>query len=191
MREDGVRQIFVRVRAQRAAADSAVGLSNRKFGSPDDIDYESQVIQTCEQFLVPWIAGWLAAQADFEIRWLLDPPSAIAKMAREVLVALAPQFPAFEQYLSMNIAEVTANLVTGDEDAWRKQISPRDQDRLWNAMPVAVCGTLCDRAGNIRVLKEVIDTSAARRRGGQTTSRVSYRRLLRNKKLRHTVLIMA
>ena len=53
LRESGVRQIFVRVRDPRAAAASAVGLSNRKFGSPDDIDYESQMIQTCEQFLIP------------------------------------------------------------------------------------------------------------------------------------------
>jgi hypothetical protein len=138
LRENGVRQIFVRVRDPRAAAASAVGLSNRKFGSPDDIDYESQMIQTCEQFLIPWVAGWMAAQADFEIHWLPDSPSAIAKMAREILVTLAPQYPALEQYLSADIAEVTANLVTGDEDAWRKQINPRDQDRLWDAMPAAI-----------------------------------------------------
>ena len=138
LRESGVRQIFVRIRDPRAAAASAVGLSNRKFGSPDDIDYESQMTQTCEQFLIPWIAGWMAAQTDFEIHWLPDPPSAIAKMAREVLVALAPQYPALEQYLTADIAEVTANLVTDNEDAWRKQISPHAQDRLWNAMPVAM-----------------------------------------------------
>ena len=138
LRDSGVRQIFVRVRDPRAAAASAVGLSNRKFGSPDDIDYESQMTQTCEQFLIPWIAGWMAAQTDFEIHWLPDPPSATPKMAREVLVALAPQYPALEQYLSADIAEVTANLVTGDEDAWRKQISPRAHDRLWDAMPVAM-----------------------------------------------------
>jgi hypothetical protein len=138
LRESGVRQIFVRVRDPRAAAASAVGLSNRKFGGPDDIDYESQMIQTCAQFLIPWIAGWMAAQADFEIHWLVDPPSATAKMAREVIVALAPQYPALAQYLGADIAQVTANLVTGDEDAWRKQISPRGQNRLWDAMPVAM-----------------------------------------------------
>jgi hypothetical protein len=137
LRENGVRQIFVRVRDPRAAAASAVGLSNRKFGSPDDIDYQSQMTQICEQ-LIPWIAGWMAAQTDFEIHWLPDPPSATAKMARQVLVTLAPQYPALEQYLSADIVEVTANLVTGDDDAWRKQISPRDQDRIWNAMPVAM-----------------------------------------------------
>jgi hypothetical protein len=138
LRENGVRQIFVRVRDPRAAAASAVGLSNQKFGGPDDIDYESQMIQTCEQFLIPWVAGWMAAQSDFEIHWLLEPSSAIPKMAREVLVTLAPQYPALEQYLSTGIAEVTANLVTGDEDAWRKQISSRDQDRLWDAVPLAI-----------------------------------------------------
>ena len=59
-------------------------------------------------------------------------------MAREVLDTLAPEYPVLEQYLSTDFAEVTANFITGDKDAWRKQISPRGQDRLWDAMPVAV-----------------------------------------------------
>jgi hypothetical protein len=51
---------------------------------------------------------------------------------------MAPEYPALEQYLSTDVAEVTANFITGDKDAWREQISPRGQDRLWDAMPVAV-----------------------------------------------------
>lgn len=138
LRENGVRLLFVRARDPRAAAASAVGLSNRKFGPPQDIDYESQVIQLCEQNFIPWIADWVAAQSEFKIHWLLESASAIPKMAREVLAALAPEYPVLEQYLRTDVAEVTANFMTGDKEAWRKQISPRGQERLWEAMPVAV-----------------------------------------------------
>jgi len=138
LRENGVGLVFVRARDPRAAAASAVGLSNRKFGPPEDIDYESQVIRLCEQNFIPWVAGWIAAQSDLKIHWLLEPSSAVPKMAREVLAVLAPEYPALERYLSADVAEVRANFITGDQDAWRRQISPRGQDRLWDAMPIAV-----------------------------------------------------
>jgi hypothetical protein len=51
---------------------------------------------------------------------------------------VAPEYPTLEQYLSTDVAEVTANFITGDKDAWREQISPRGQDRLWDAMAVTV-----------------------------------------------------
>jgi hypothetical protein len=135
LREKGVRRIFVRARDPRAAAASAVGLSNRKFGPPQDIDYESQVIRLAEQSFIPWVADWIAAQSDFEVHWLLEPSSATPKMARDVLAALAPEYPVLEQYLSTDVAEVTANFITGDKDAWRKQISAGGQERLWRAIP--------------------------------------------------------
>jgi hypothetical protein len=138
LRENGVRLLFVRARDPRAAAASAVGLSNRKFGPPEDIDYENQVIQLCERNFIPWIADWIAAQSDFKIHWLLEPASATPKMAHEVLAALAPEYPVLEQYLNMDVAEVTANFITGDKDAWRERITPRGQECLWEAMPVAV-----------------------------------------------------
>jgi hypothetical protein len=138
LREKAVRRIFVRARDPRAAAASAVGLSNRKFGPPQDIDYESQVIRLAEQSFIPWVADWIAAQSDFEVHWLLEPSNATPKMARDVLAALAPEYPVLERYLSTDVAEVTANFITGDKDAWRKQISAGGQERLWDAMPVAV-----------------------------------------------------
>jgi hypothetical protein len=135
LRENGVRLLFVRARDPRAAAASVIGLSNRKFGPPDDIDYESQVIQQCEQTIIPWVADWIAAQSDFKIHWLLEPSSAVPKMAREVLDTLTPEFPVLERYLSTDVVEVTANFITGDKDAWRKQISAGGQERLWKAIP--------------------------------------------------------
>jgi hypothetical protein len=87
---------------------------------------------------MPWIADWIAAQSDFKIHWLLEPASAVPKMARDVLDTLAPEYPVLEQYLSAAVAEVTANFITGDKDAWREQISADGQERLWEAMPVAV-----------------------------------------------------
>lgn len=138
LREGGIHDVFVRVRDPRPAAASAVNLSNRKFGKPYDIDFESQVIQLCERSFIPWVTDWIAArdtEIGLKMHWLLQQPSAIAKMTRQVLTALLPEHPVLEQYLRADIAEVRANFVTGDEDAWRKDVSPRGQEQLWNAIP--------------------------------------------------------
>ena len=139
LRESGRRQVFVRVRDPRPATASMANLLNRRFGVPDHIDYESQVVALCEQYFIPWIADWLAAAEEpgtaLKIHWLAKPPSAMAEMAREVLTALAPEYPALEQYLATDVAEVRANYVTGDQEAWRKGISKAGQERLWHAIP--------------------------------------------------------
>jgi hypothetical protein len=139
LREGGVRRVFVRVRDPRPAAASAINLSNRKFGMPDDIDHERQVIRLCEQAFIPWVATWLAAAADpatgIKIHWLTQPSHAIPEMARDVLTALAPDYPALKPYLRADVAEVRANFVTGDDEAWRNGISKAGQERLWSAMP--------------------------------------------------------
>ena len=62
---------------------SAVGLSNRKFGPPEDIDYESQVIRLCEQNFMPWIADWIAAQSDFKIGIVASLTGAFASAATD------------------------------------------------------------------------------------------------------------
>jgi hypothetical protein len=139
LREGGVRRIFVRARDPRPAAASLVTLYNRRFGTPKDIDFETQVIEQCEQAFIPWVTGWIAAAstptAELQIHWLTQPSNAIGEMAREILTALAPEYPALEPYLANDFAEVRANYVTGDKDDWRKRISPAGQERLWNAMP--------------------------------------------------------
>jgi hypothetical protein len=139
LREGGVRQVFVRVRDPRPAAASAINLSNRKYGKPDDIDHESQVIRLCEQSFIPWIADWIATDADagtgFKIHWLAQPSGAVVEMVREVLSALVAEYPALDQFLRANVAEVRANFVTGDAEAWRKDISKAGQEQLWDAMP--------------------------------------------------------
>jgi hypothetical protein len=142
LREGSVRRVFVRVRDPRAAAASAVILSNRKYGEPDDIDHESQVIGLCEAAFIPWVADWIAADADagtgFKIHWLAQPSGAVAEMVREGLSALVAEYPALDQFLRANVAEVRANFVTGDEAAWRQRISKSGQERLWNAIPQTV-----------------------------------------------------
>jgi hypothetical protein len=139
LRECGIRRVFVRVRDPRPAAASMANLINRRFGAPDHVDYESQAIQLCEQYFIPWIADWLAAAGDggtgLQIHWLAQPSSAIAEMARDVLTVLAPEYPALEQYLAKAVAEVKANYVTGDKEVWRKEISKSGQERLWQAVP--------------------------------------------------------
>jgi hypothetical protein len=142
LREGGVRQVFVRARDPRAAAVSAANLYNRIYGTPKDIDFEIQVIELCEQAFIPWLVGWLGAADDettgLKIHWLNQPPDAIADMARNVLTVLAPEYPALEPYLAADIAEVRANYVTGDNDAWRNAISTAGQQRLWSETPANV-----------------------------------------------------
>jgi hypothetical protein len=138
LRAGGCRQVFVRVRDPRPAAASMAKLINRRFGALAHIDFESQVVELCEQYFIPWIADWLAAAGDagsgLKIHWLAQPSSAIADMARDVLTVLAPENPALEQYLGKPVAEVRANYATGDEEAWRKGISKSAQERLWHAI---------------------------------------------------------
>jgi hypothetical protein len=142
LRDVGVRRVFVRVRDPRPAAASAISLSNRKFGTSDNIDHERQVIRLCEQAFIPWVADWLAAAADpatgVKIHWLAQPSHAIPEMARDVLTALAPDYPALEPYLRADVAEVRANFVSGDAEAWREGISKAGQEQLWAATPESV-----------------------------------------------------
>jgi hypothetical protein len=139
LREYGCRKVFVRVRDPRPAAASMANLINRRFGAPDHVDYESQAIGLCEQYFIPWIVDWLAAAGDagtgLKIHWLAQPSNAIAEMTRDILTVLAPEYPALEQYLGTDVAEVRANYVTGDQEAWRKGISKSGQERLWQAVP--------------------------------------------------------
>jgi hypothetical protein len=142
LREGGVRRIFVRLRDPRAAAASMVNLLNRRFGSPQGIDHESQVIAMCEQSFIPWVADWMKADADaangLTIHWLTEPSTAVPQTIKTILTALAPEYPALEPYLGAAIAEVKANYVTGDEEAWRQGIGKSAQERLWQAVPPQV-----------------------------------------------------
>jgi hypothetical protein len=131
-------EVFVRIRDPRPAAASAVNLSNQIYGVPEDIDHESQVIQFCERSFIPWAAAWIAASdtaTGLKIHWLTQPSKAITDMVRQVLTTLLPEHPVLEQYLRTDVAEVKANFVTGDKDAWRKVVSKAGQERLWHAIP--------------------------------------------------------
>jgi hypothetical protein len=141
LREGRVPEVFVRIRDPRPAAASAVNLSNQIYGVPDDIDRESQVIQFCERSFIPWVADWISAAdtaTGLKIHWLAQPSNAIPDMVRQVLTALLPEHPVLEQYLSADVAEVRANFVTGDKDAWRNGVSKAGQERLWHAIPQTV-----------------------------------------------------
>jgi hypothetical protein len=138
LREGRVPAVFVRVRDPRPAAASAANLSNQKYGVPDDIDHESHVIQFCERSYIPWVADWIAASdtaSGLKIHWLAQPSNAIPDMVRQILTTLLPEYPVLEQYLPADVAEVKANFVTGDKDAWRKVVSKAGQERLWHAIP--------------------------------------------------------
>ena len=138
LHECNVHQVFVRARDPRPAAASSLSLSNLRYGTSNDVDFERQMIDLCEGQFIPWAAAWLAAATDptsnLKIHWLLRPAGSTGAMVREVLTTLAPEYPALEPYLAKDFAEVRANFVTGDKDDWRKRISQSGQERLWNAI---------------------------------------------------------
>jgi hypothetical protein len=139
LREGGVRTVFVRARDPRAAAASTANMHERRFGVSDNASYEDRVLRLCQQTYIPWIMDWIAAAsstvADPKIHWLVQPSNAIRDAAREILTTSSSEHPILEQYVRAGFSEVKANFVTGDQDAWRKRISPRGQERLWDSIP--------------------------------------------------------
>jgi hypothetical protein len=77
LQECGCSEVFVRVRDPRPAAASMANLLNRRFGAPDNVDGERQIIQLCEQYFIPWVSDWLAVAADakpsVKVHWLAQP----------------------------------------------------------------------------------------------------------------------
>ena len=142
LRDAHVGEVFVRVRDPRPAAASSVNLIDRKAVASGRAEFEDRVLAAYEIAFIPWLTGWLAAAADAEtglkIHWVTHGARATREAARHVLAILAAAHPALADYARAHITEITANLVTGEAEAWRASISERGQERLWEATPQAV-----------------------------------------------------
>lgn len=140
----GVRQVFVRARDPRPAAFSAARMVERRFGSFDPARLEDHVVDLYGEFFIPWLSGWLAAASDpagqLRVHWLLQEPvqPGVTETVRQLLESHVADYPALAPYVAAPIAEVSANFVTGNDEAWRAQIGSRGQDRLWEATPEPV-----------------------------------------------------
>jgi hypothetical protein len=92
----------------------------------------------CLRRYIPWLRQWIAAEDfGFRVCWLdsmqaRTPPNLVV---HQILQSLTPRYPALRPYLDVEPPNVNANLVVGDDDAWRNHASDRVQRVLWDAMP--------------------------------------------------------
>jgi hypothetical protein len=138
LRDGNVREVFVRVRDPRPAACSHVRLSDMQYATVGKEGYEERVILQYEETFIPWLMQWIAAaeaDAGLQVCWLRQPCTAVVEAAREVLSHLARRNPALESYAEAVIPELKANIVVGNDHAWRDVISAAGQSRLWAATP--------------------------------------------------------
>jgi hypothetical protein len=140
LRDAGVRNVFVRIRDPRPAACSATNLSDRKSGTADPASFEDRVLALYHKSFVPWLQGWITAASDsaagLRVHWVPHGPSnATGDAARQILSVLAATHPALGAFATNDVAEVKANFVTGDDEAWRTRISTSGQEQLWERTP--------------------------------------------------------
>jgi hypothetical protein len=144
LRDGKVDEVFVTVRDPRAAAASAVHLSEREQGSLSEVAFEDRLQGLYEQGFIPWLQTWMAVASDpgggLKVHWLRYSPNpeAVGDLAKRALGVLAASHPQLEPYAAADIPLVKANFVTGDDGAWRKQVSQRAMERLWDATPPQV-----------------------------------------------------
>jgi hypothetical protein len=139
LRDAGWRDLFVLVRDPRAAAASVAQLQRAKMARSSAADnLESGIIEEALTGFIPWVDGWLAAQAETELRlhWIkyLESTSDMAGTVRRILGVLRAGYPALDELLETPILEVTGNLVRGDDEAWRSMVGAAGQRRLWEAI---------------------------------------------------------
>ena len=144
LQDEGIHELFVRVRDPRAAACSAVNLDRRAYDDDHPTDLENLITDRYRTAFIPWIEGWINVaadpEADLQIEWLRYGGSReeIGATAQEVIARLATQQPELKPYAAGQIVPVAANFVIGNDEGWRRQISQRGQDQLWEATPNAV-----------------------------------------------------
>ena len=142
LRAGNIPDVFVRVRDPRSACASSVQLSDRKFRQEGRTDYEDRMVRLYQDAYIPWFNAWIAAASDpgaaTKVHWLAQTLDTTGDATRQILSTLAEKHPALEPYSRAGFAEIRANFVSGDDEAWRTRISPQGHDRLWDATPEAV-----------------------------------------------------
>ncbi len=132
----GVEEIFVLARDPRAAARSVVRMEERWTDAAILPPFEERFLDELERYFVPWLDGWLrcAARGDLKVHWLFyeDCKRDMAGVARHVCRILAEKHPAMAAYAdAAEVPVVTSHLVTGDDDAWRNEVSAAMRERIW------------------------------------------------------------
>jgi hypothetical protein len=147
----GVRQVFVVARDPRAAAASyaRMVLRGQADSYAEDKPFEDLLLDAFRTGYAPWLRQWLdydrAPHKKMSIHWLTyaevcREPSAVLKKIGAAVPEYA--FAAAAAAVNGEIAPAKVNFVEGDDDAWRRDVSPETIDRLWNACTADMIGLL-------------------------------------------------
>ncbi len=136
-----VHELFVLIRDPRAAATSAVAwaeeMERRAAGSTDEV----RVVEMCREAFAPWLRDWLAVAsgpaAPIKVHWIRyrDITTSLSGVARLILEYLSARHPYLKSHLRVDIDEVKANFVTGDDEQWRIRVSRKGQEQMWESLP--------------------------------------------------------
>jgi glycosyltransferase involved in cell wall biosynthesis len=134
-----LKHVFALVRDPRAAAWSSIQAGEQK-GSVESEPLERRLERECLTRFIPWLQGWtdLSKQgnAPFRVHLLTyrEVRSDLAGTLRKIAGLLQNDHPSLLPYTQhQTIAPLRAHFVTGDDHAWRREVSRGVLDRLWAA----------------------------------------------------------
>jgi hypothetical protein len=134
----GPRDIFVLVRDPRAAARSRAHFQATK-DLADDGPLDLRIRRECVENFIPWLQGWIdcsRAEHPFRVHWLSyrEVREGPAAVLGGISAILAPAYPALASLADRpSPAEVRMHFVSGDDDAWKEEVSRATRDLLWEA----------------------------------------------------------
>jgi hypothetical protein len=135
----GPGDIFVLVRDPRAAARSLAHFLVSKGRSTDE-PLELRIKRECIEHYIPWLQGWIdcsrRAEHPFRVHWLTyrevrESPGAVLRKIAAVLGSGHPALAAHTDRQSFE--EVRMHFVSGDDHAWKKEVSRATRDLFWEA----------------------------------------------------------
>jgi hypothetical protein len=130
--------LFILVRDPRAAARSQVHFDGRVTGIAGPL--ETRIERECVSHFIPWLQRWIdhakSSTSRFRIHWLFyrdvcnDPAAVVRKVAR----IFQSDYPVISSYVDCErVPDLKLHFVTGDDDAWRAEVSEDVRRRLWSA----------------------------------------------------------
>jgi hypothetical protein len=135
----GPRDIFVLIRDPRAAARSQVHhLARGRDGGGEPL--ARRIERQCTENFMPWLQAWINCANDdklpLRIHWLTyrevcQDSGAILRKISGILGADNKAIAAFAH--SHSLEEERMHFVDGNDQAWQREVSSANRDRLWQA----------------------------------------------------------
>jgi hypothetical protein len=135
----GPRDIFVLVRDPRAAARSRAHFLASK-GLSADGPLELRIRHECIDNFIPWLQGWIDAarrkEHPFRVHWLTydEVRASPAAVLRRIGGVFGPGYPVLAAGADQQaLDEVRMHFVSGDDHAWKAEVSRETRDLFWEA----------------------------------------------------------